>query len=115
MRLGIPINFIGVLSMAVDSGNHQNITTADVKNHIEQGDLIPFLKHELISTTTMLDTYSEEDAEALNQCLHDLLLVYWGREDRKFGIENSGLCLLISWTNEVVYRNVDPDVTVNIP
>ena len=38
--------------------------------------------------------------------LQDILGTYNGREHRKLGVENNGICLLIAWVNELVQQRV---------
>jgi len=46
----------------------------------------------------------------MNEKLNEILGGYQGKEPRKWGIENNGLCLLLAWTNELIQRRLWKDV-----
>jgi len=43
-------------------------------------------------------------AHEITKGLRQILGGYGGRERRKWGIENNGVCLLIAWVNELVQQ-----------
>jgi hypothetical protein len=48
--------------------------------------------------------YDPASAEKINSELKSILGGYAGDERRKWGVENSGLCLLLAWTNELIQQ-----------
>jgi len=113
VSVGVAISFLGHIVAIVDAGNHQDITIAEIEDSIENGTLFQFLEEE-IGDEIDLTLWPDEYRTALTNALLDIVLVYRGNERRKFGLENSGLCLLVSWTNEVIFRNVDSDKKIEI-
>ena len=47
---------------------------------------------------------------AIDAKLNDILAAQRGNERRKWGIENSGLCLLVAWANEIMQREAGQQV-----
>lgn len=91
------------LSHMLDTGEHDAITLEQVKRHARAGSLIAFLK--------------ECNGGSFAQGLFDVRIEFgrwWeeqiaencdamdGSERRKYGIEKRGLCLLISYTAEII-------------
>lgn len=102
MKYNMLTHFIFEINRAIDTGKHQGITVAEVEKHIEAGSLFEFLK----TTIPGLDL-SLMDASVraeLAKELKDLLGGYKGDERRKWGIENSGLCLLVAWAAETIQQ-----------
>ena len=103
MRLNKLTYLILEMNAAVDTGKYQSITLAEIEEHIDRKDLIPYLR-ERLGNDVDLSLYDDDVAAEINEELHDILLAYGGRERRKWGIENSGLCLLIAWVNELIQQ-----------
>lgn len=93
--------FILNINHAIDTGKYQGISIDEVEEHIDEGDLLPWLR-ERLGDDVDLSVPEDEDERELNERLKELLEGYRGQERRKWGVENSGLCLLIAWTNEIV-------------
>jgi len=101
LKLTYLIYFIHEVNIVLDRGEHQDISLADVEGHIEAGDLVPWLQARLgIDLSLLLPDLAKE----LNDGMMDILGAYKGKERRKWGIERSGLCLLIAWTAELIQR-----------
>lgn len=103
MKLGFLTYFIGEMNAAIDTGKHQDISIEEVERHIENGDLIPYLKDRLKGDVD-LSLYDAALSVELNEKLVDILAAYKGQERRKWGVSNSGLCLLVAWTTEIIYQ-----------
>lgn len=93
-------------SAMLDSGKHDDISFADVKRHVAAGDLIRFLS----------DRAGWSIDQGLTQNLPNFVAWYHERlaslcnaidERRKFGLERRGLCLLISYTAELIQQGDD--------
>ncbi len=95
--------FIQNINMAIDTGKYQDIPIEEVENHIEEGDLLSWLRVRLNGDVD-LSVPTNEDERDLVAKLQELLESYRSQERRKFGIKNSGLCLLVAWSNHVVQR-----------
>lgn len=103
MRLSSLTYLILELNAAIDTGLYQDISLEEVKDHIESRDLFPWLKKRLgkdIDLSLLDDGRGQEIAEHLEQIRGG----YAGNERRKWGIEHSGLCLLLAWVNELVQQ-----------
>ena len=131
MRLGFLQCFIYQINTAIDTGKYQDISIAEVKEHIKEGDLLPYLKHTFgddvdlslfvpikdlgapdriddtdklsyIKSQVQWSAQSTKVGDELTESLQRILDVGAGDERKKWGIENSGLCLLSAWTTEIV-------------
>ncbi|AZC31517.1 hypothetical protein C4K38_3558 [Pseudomonas chlororaphis subsp. piscium] len=94
------------INSLIDSGKYNDITISDVHNAIESQRLLRFIK-EKCGTDIDLSIYLESRAygdfedfyeEKINQIYNG----YAGDENRKWGIRNLGLCLVLAWTNEII-------------
>jgi len=94
--------FIYTINAAIDTGKYQDISIEEVEEHIENGDLIPYLRERLKGDVD-LSIYDPELSAKLNEELASILGGYKGQERRKWGISNSGLCLLVAWTTQLIY------------
>jgi hypothetical protein len=93
------------LSAMLDSGQHDGITIDDVKRHARAGDLIKFLQDCNGGSFAMGITESNpEFGKWYVQQICDNCKAMEGRERRKYGIQNRGLCLLISYTAEIIQQ-----------
>ena len=95
--------FVMELSFLLDKGEHISIN--EVYEHIEDMDIIdwleeeyPYNKGEGVDFNLLRDNFREYFHKKLNmyKSAHE------GNEKRRWGIENNGLCLLISWSTEIV-------------
>ncbi|MEG3144193.1 hypothetical protein U1839_05960 [Sphingomonas sp. RT2P30] len=90
------------LSALIDSGAHEGTTIDDVEQHIADGDLFPWLAQRF--SRLDLSLHRGRSDREINDGLNDILGGYAGQERRKWGIENNGICLLLSWTNELIQQ-----------
>jgi len=93
----------------IDTGKYQDISLEEIKKEIEKGTILEFLKSRVgkdidLSMYLHTDTAYSGFKEFYIDELQKLLGGYGGRERRKWGIENSGLCLLLAWTNEIIQQ-----------
>jgi hypothetical protein len=89
------------LNAALDSGKYDDLTMEAASEHIEAGDVIAWLKSSVPEVDLSLLT--PETANEYQSALSDLYGGSGGRE-RKWGVKNRALCLLIAWTNELVQQ-----------
>ena len=107
-----PISFLTLmilnLSSLLDSGKHDDISLEDVREHARAGDLIPFLNDRAKRVGDTFDNgFFEVEPRFVDWYgtqLTDICDVMETRERRKFRIESRGLCLLISYTAEIIQR-----------
>ena len=105
-----PISFLTLmifnLSSLLDSGKHDDISLEDVREHARAGDLIPFLNDRAKRVGDTFDNgFFEVEPRFVDWYgtqLRDICEVK--RESRKYRIESRGLCLLISYTAEIIQR-----------
>jgi hypothetical protein len=106
--------FIQELSVLLDNGKSFPIET--VHEHLEKKDVIDWLEQQF--------PLKDEDGPRADftmfqaderKFLHDELEQIWGAragdERRKWGITKNGLCLLISWTTEIIRHTNHEDRT----
>jgi hypothetical protein len=94
------------LSALIDSGRYEGVTIEEVEEHIESGDLFIWLKARFPSLDLSLHQPrgSRNAAQEITDALNDILGGYGGSEGRKWGIRNNGICLLLSWINELIQQ-----------
>lgn len=93
------------LTNIIDDDKHRDVTIEVVHQYIENGTVLEFItSFESASSLKGLmesDTYKEA-GEFYVQSLQSIYGGYAGNERRKWGIEHSGICLLLAWTNEII-------------
>lgn len=101
MKLNLLTMTILELNAALDSGKYDAVSIDEVEKHIEAGDIVEFMVSTLGTDLSLLDDTARGE---LTEWLQDILSACGGRERRKWGIENRGVCLLIAWVNEFVQQ-----------
>jgi hypothetical protein len=108
----IKLNYLTLLILEInaliDTGKYNNINIEIVKQKIYDENLIDYLAeitHEDSDFSFHLakGIYGQYK-EIFNKEIKDICMAYGGSERRKWGIENSGLCLIVAWTNEIIQR-----------
>ena len=102
MKLNTLTYIIREVNAALDSGGYDDLPMQEVSQHIEAGDVVPWLKGRVLEADLSLLT--EQIANEYQAGLADIYGGYAGNERRKWGVENRGLCLLIAWTAELIQR-----------
>jgi len=96
------------LNALLDTGRYDSITVDEVEDRIEDGSILRFLRERAgqdIDLSLHLDTKTYGNFERFYVTyLQSILNAYGGRESRKWGVQNRGLCLLIAWTNEILQQ-----------
>lgn len=92
----------------IDSRKYDDITINEVHNAIEGKRVLRFLKERAgkdIDLSIHLDSNLYGDFESYYETqLESIYGGYAGRERRKWGVEKSGLCLILAWTNEIIQQ-----------
>jgi hypothetical protein len=93
------------LSAMLDTGEHDDITIEEVKRRASDGDLLDFLKTRAGGSFAMnLHEAHPGFARWYVAQIAENCGVMAGRERRKYGIERRGLCLLVSYTAEIIQQ-----------
>ena len=101
--------FIQEIAYLLDKG--VSFSIAEVNHHIENKDVIDWLEQQFpVDSDISLDFSLFKQPH--REYIHNELESYWGgyagKEKRKWGIENNGLCIMLCWSVEVV-RNLYDD------
>jgi hypothetical protein len=105
-----PLSYLSLmlryLSAMLDSGKHDDISLEEVKQHVRAGDLIPFLNERAKKVDDTFDNgFSQAEPKFVDWYvaqIKDNCEDTDGSERRKYGITSRGLCLLISYTAEIM-------------
>ena len=98
------------LSNMLDSGECDDITLDDVKRHARDGDLIAFLTEKAGGVFASGFLEGREDRGFAKWYVEEIRKncdVMEAREGRKYGIRRRGICLLISYTAEIIQTGKD--------
>jgi hypothetical protein len=93
------------LNSLIDSGDYQDVSIREVEPHIRSGDLLDWMAERFkgdIDLSLHNAPHNAARKQDIIDGLQEILGGYAGSERRKWGIENSGLCLLLAWTNELI-------------
>lgn len=105
---GMPISFlftlVSELKAALDTGKYDSIGLGVVKEAIESETVIPWLKANVPDVDVSL--LAPEDIAVYHNRLARIHGGYAGNERRKWGVQNRGLCLLLTWTNKIIQDEV---------
>lgn len=94
------------LNKVIDSGKHQDITIDQLHVSIEKKSLLRFIKEACgkdIDLSLQLSNSSDFEAK-YEERINQIYAAYAGEESRKWGVKNSGLCLALAWTNEIIQQ-----------
>lgn len=94
------------INAAIDSGKHEDISIEEAEDHVEAGDLFRWLRQRCEMDLGYLD---DEKARAINEALERIRAAYAGDERRRWGVQNSGLCILLAWVNELIQQRTFTD------
>ena len=106
MKVSALTLLISNVNCLLDSGKYAEISIDDVHQAIEGEGILRFLKSRCgddidLSLYLKSNTYGDFEAlyEAAMQAIYN---AYAGDERKKWGVEKSGLCLILAWTNQMV-------------
>ena len=103
MELSALTQFIANVCMALDAGN--DVPLAEIRTHIERGDLIPFLTAMCCDDPNLMAQLFREHWTARTE--HELVELLRGAlEDEPLGrsFHKSGMCYLIALTTGLIER-----------
>ncbi len=95
------------LNSLIDSGKYADITIDDIHKAIEGKRVLRFLKERArdIDLSIHLDSNAYNGFESYYETqLENIYGGSAGNERRKWGVEKSGLCLVLAWTNEIIQQ-----------
>ena len=92
----------------LDRGHNADITIEEIEEHIRSGDVFAFVRERvvekgLVPFAGLLKPTAEA---AINDRLRDQIDVWAGNENRKWGVKQSGLCLLLAWIAELIQQSL---------
>ena len=96
-------SFIHEISYLVDKGISFSIE--EVNAHIENKDVVDWLEDQFPFRSEYgidLSMFQKNHRDYIHEKLESIWGGYSGQESRKWGITENGLCLLISWSIEIV-------------
>jgi len=104
MRLNDLTDLIIALNSMLDSGEHEDISVADVRAHINDGELFQYLLNQDPDNLRLehLVQSNEELKYKLLSYYRNIDAGYGNKVSGKWGVENNGLCLLIGWTASLI-------------
>lgn len=105
MNLNAITMIVRNLSVILDSNKYSEITIDEVHQYIQDGTVLDFIAEfeEARELRGILKSNLWQDfAKFYIQSLQSIYYGYAGDERRKWGIEKSGICLLLAWTNEII-------------
>lgn len=106
LKLNRLIYLIFEFNHLLDTGNYHHVSINDVQREIESGTILRYIREiggNEIDLSLILDGKDESDFEF--KYVRNLQSIYGGnagRERKKWGVENNGICLLIAWTGEII-------------
>lgn len=92
------------LNSAVDSKKYQDVSVQDVGKVINNGTIFDYLEQKMAGDID-LSIFDAEKRKALQDEWADMYNAIDAR--RKFGVEQSGLCLLVAYLLEGIQRRQD--------
>ena len=93
------------LNSLVDGGYHEGVPMEEAKTHIDRGDVFDWLSQKFAGHIDLsIYPANGKTRGEITKGLQDILGGNSGRERRKWGVENNGICLLIAWVNELVQQ-----------
>lgn len=108
MKVSALTSLILHVNSLIDSGKYSDITIEDIHKAIEEKRVLRFLKERAGSDFDLsihLHSKAYGDFEPYYEAqLESIYGGYAGKERRKWGVENSGLCLVLAWTNEIIQQ-----------
>ncbi|HEX8325241.1 MAG TPA: hypothetical protein VF595_15165 [Tepidisphaeraceae bacterium] len=93
--------FVFEMNAALDMGKYDHVTVGEVEDHIQNKDLVPWLRLTM-GQDVDLSVFDTTSTNELHDGLYDILSGYRGQESRKWGVRQRGVCLLIAWTVEMI-------------
>lgn len=96
------------INSLIDSGKYSDISISDIHSAIEGKGVLRFLKERAgqdIDLSVHLESRAYDGFEQYYETqIENIYGGYAGQERRKWDVENSGLCLVLAWTNEIIQQ-----------
>jgi len=97
------------INSLIDSRKYDDITIKEVYGWIERKTVIPSLAKRVEKDASFINNYKADGPypnfiEFYHDYMQSTYYAYAGDHGRKWGVENSGLCLLLAWTNEIIQQ-----------
>jgi hypothetical protein len=90
------------LNSLVDHGH--TVTIAEAEKRIEKGDVFEWLESQYKGSIDLSIYRNRPSKGEIVKEFQQLLGGYAGKENRKWGVKNNGICLLLAWTNEMIQQ-----------
>lgn len=102
--------FILQVNKMLDTGKYDHITIDDVHQHIDNRDVLRWLKQtggrdidlSMYFDKSVTPSARGDFEETFSNYLQNMSGGYRGDERRRWGVQNRGLCFLIAWTLEAL-------------
>jgi hypothetical protein len=91
--------FLYEVNVLVDKGYTE--TLDEVNKQMQNKNIVDFLIGKYGSEIDF-SLFTGQRKQEIDELFHDFSIAHEGNERRKWGIENNGLCLLVSWTAEII-------------
>ncbi|WP_114192507.1 hypothetical protein [Edaphovirga cremea] len=104
MKASLVTLLILQVNSLIDTGKYNHITIDEVHDAIDKERLLRFLK-ERCGSDLDLSIHFHESMKFEREYEKRINMIYGGyagQERRKWGVSNSGLCLVLAWTNELI-------------
>jgi len=101
MRLTNLTSLILQLNALIDTGKYTWISLADIKVHVETGEIFRYIAQRGKGDIDLSFLGADIEEEIVAE-LKNMLAAHAGGERRKWGVINSGLCLLIAYVTELI-------------
>ena len=106
VKLTALTSLVRELNYLIDSKKYDDVTIEEVYGWIDAKNVLPSLK-ERTGDDSDLSIYGADGpysnfADFYHEEMEKLSGGYAGDHQRKWGVENLGLCLLLAWTNELI-------------
>lgn len=102
MQLVYLTQFIVQINKAIDTQKYPDIKIDEIQQHIDKEDLFPYLEQRLGEDIDLSWFNALKVSGDLNVGLKNILQACGNDVIRKWGVKNSGLCLLLACTVELL-------------
>jgi hypothetical protein len=92
--------FLYEVNVLVDRGFKEDIET--VNQYMQREEIVEYIANKYGDQVDFSLLLNRQWGKDLNVLLRNMSDANAGNERRKWGIENNGLCLLVSWTAEII-------------
>jgi hypothetical protein len=101
--------FVLEINSIIDKG--KNVSIDEVNSHIENMGIVEWIENKFPFYENGVDfsLFGDKEKEFVTKEYESIWLAYNGQEQRKWGITNNGLCLLVAWGIEIM-RSVEDEL-----